>query len=111
MVHLHYRMIAAFLLASAAIAMAQSDARQKAEADLLHIHQDDRRAHFQRNVNAVLTHAGSQVVDVRDGKVRVMSVEEVRSSLPGTSATSSFQHGTMCNHSSFMRPTMAGWAG
>lgn len=79
MVHLRYRMIAAFLLASAAIATAQTAARQKAEAELLQVHQDDRRAHFQRNVNALLAHAGPRVIDVRDGKVRVLSLQEVRS--------------------------------
>jgi hypothetical protein len=77
MVHLRCRMFAAFLLASAAMAMA-SDARQRAEAELLQVHQDDRRAHLQRNVDALLAHAGPQVIDVRDGKVRVMSLEEVR---------------------------------
>jgi hypothetical protein len=78
MAHLRCRMLAAFLLASAAIAMAQSDARQKAEAELLQVHRDDRRAHLQHNVNALLAHAGPQVIDVRDGTIRVLSLEEVR---------------------------------
>jgi len=78
MAHLRRRMLAVFLLASVAVAVAESDARKKAEAELLRVHQDDRRAHLQRNVDALLAHAGAQVIDVRDGKIRVMNLEEVR---------------------------------
>jgi hypothetical protein len=66
------------LLTPWAITAADSSAKQKAEAELLQVHQEDRRAHLQRDVKALLAHAGPQLIDVRHGKVHMMSLGEVR---------------------------------
>ena len=71
-------MFLSLLLTPWAIAAADGNAKQKAEAELLQVHQEDRRAHFQRDVKALLAHVGPQLIDVRDGKIHVMSLGEVR---------------------------------
>jgi hypothetical protein len=76
--HLRCLICLGLLLPALPIIAAGGDAKQKAEAELLLVHQEDRRAHFQRDVKAVLAHVGPQLIDVRDGKIQVMSLEQVR---------------------------------
>ena len=56
----------------------QASRQQKAEAELLAIHQADRSAHFRHDVGALLEHTGAQVLDVREGKITRMSREDLR---------------------------------
>ncbi|MGA8144586.1 MAG: nuclear transport factor 2 family protein [Candidatus Acidiferrales bacterium] len=49
-----------------------------AKAELLALHQADRRAHFKRDVDAILSTIGPDFTFVREGKTQVMSREEVR---------------------------------
>jgi hypothetical protein len=55
-----------------------SKAQQQAEAELLAIHAQDRRAHMTRDVKLLLEHAGDSLLDVRDGKVRTLTREQMR---------------------------------
>jgi hypothetical protein len=47
------------------------------EAELLALHQADRRAHFAHDVNALLAHTAARVVDVRKGKITVLSRDDL----------------------------------
>ncbi len=80
MLHPRGSLLLAVILATLAVVAQQHPraAQQKAEAELLALHQGDRRAHFKHDINALLAHVGSQLVDVRDGKVAVMSREDIR---------------------------------
>jgi hypothetical protein len=53
-------------------------AQQQGEAELLSLHKEERRAHFEHDVNFFLAHLGSQLLDVREGKVNQISREDVR---------------------------------
>ena len=66
------------LLTSLNMAGQQSYAQRQAEAELLSLHTEERRAHFDHDVQALLAHVGPEVVDVRDGRVNHMSREDVR---------------------------------
>lgn len=66
------------LLTSLNIAAQQSQAQKQAEAELLSLHEEERRAHFDHDVQALLAHVAPEVVDVRDGRVNYMSREDVR---------------------------------
>jgi hypothetical protein len=48
-------------------------AQKQAEAELLALHQQDRRAHLTRDVDLLLQHSGPELIDVRDGNVAVLS--------------------------------------
>ena len=56
----------------------ESATQQKAESELLALHQADRRAHFDHDVNHLLANMGGELLDVRDGKINHLSREEVR---------------------------------
>jgi hypothetical protein len=74
-------LLAVFLLLSAHPSHAQSayDASQKGSAaELLALHQADRRAHFKHDVTALLEHVGPQLLDIRDGKINRISRDQVR---------------------------------
>ena len=47
--------------------------QRRGEAELLALHQADRRAHFTHDLNALLAHTAANVIDVRNGKVTVLS--------------------------------------
>lgn len=50
----------------------------EAKAELLALHQADRRAHFQRDVDALLAAAPPEFIFVRDGKVQPQSQKDLR---------------------------------
>jgi hypothetical protein len=55
------------------------DAPEKgSEAELLALHQADRRAHFKHDIPALLEHVGPQLLDIRDGRITRLSRQEVR---------------------------------
>ncbi len=54
-----------------------ANAPSRGEAELLALHQADRRAHFDHDVNALLMHTADRVIDVRNGKVTVLSRADV----------------------------------
>jgi hypothetical protein len=53
-------------------------AQQQGEIELLSLHKEERRAHFDHNVKFLLAHVALQLVDVRDGGVNRMSRDAVR---------------------------------
>ena len=53
-------------------------AQQQGEAELLSLHKEERRAHFEHDVNFLLAHVAPQLLDVREGQVNRMSREDVR---------------------------------
>ena len=57
---------------------AESPAQRKAEGELLALHQADRRAHFDYDIDGLLRNLGSELLDVRDGKINHLSREDVR---------------------------------
>ncbi len=54
------------------------DTESKAKAELLALHQAARRAHFNRDVDAILANMGPEFTFVREGKIRAMSRDDVR---------------------------------
>jgi hypothetical protein len=54
------------------------DNESKAIAELLALHKDARRAHFEHDVDAILAGTNESSTSVRDGKVQVRSRDEVR---------------------------------
>ena len=85
MLLLRNAVFAGLLLASMAVSAADhtTAAQRQAEAELLAVHQQDRRAHLERNVDLLLEHAGPQVLDVRDGKVKLLNRDDVRARFRG----------------------------
>ena len=63
---------------TSSIAPALTDLESTAKAELLELHRNARRAHFNREVDALLAGMGSEFTMVRDGKVQVKSREDVR---------------------------------
>ena|ERR1700751_2496960 len=53
-------------------------AQQQGEIELLSLHKEERRAHFEHDVNFLVAHVAPQLLDVRDGQVNRMSREDVR---------------------------------
>jgi hypothetical protein len=53
-------------------------AKQQGETELLSLHKEERRAHFEHDVNFLLAHVAPQLLDVRDGQINRMSREDVR---------------------------------
>jgi ketosteroid isomerase-like protein len=56
----------------------QAGAESTAKAELLALHQSDRRAHFNRDVEAILAAIGPDFTYVRNGKIKAMSRDDVR---------------------------------
>jgi hypothetical protein len=56
----------------------ESTAEKQAETELLSLHMEERRAHFNHDVETLLAHVAPQLLDVRDGRVNRMSREDVR---------------------------------
>jgi ketosteroid isomerase-like protein len=54
------------------------DVESTAKAELLALHQAARRAHFNRDVDAILANIGPDFTFVREGKIRAMSHDDVR---------------------------------
>ena len=52
--------------------------QRQAEAELQALHQEERRAHLHHDVNGLLSHLGTDLIDVREGKIQVMTSKEVR---------------------------------
>lgn len=71
---------AALLCLPAAVKPPSSDSsiQKQAETELLSLHKDERRAHFDHDVKFLLVHVAPQLLDVRDGKVNRMSRDDVR---------------------------------
>lgn len=59
-------------------ALAVTDVASTAKAELLELHHAARRAHFNRDVDALLAGTGAEFTMVRDGKVQVKSRDDVR---------------------------------
>ncbi len=53
-------------------------AQKQAVAELLALHREERRAHFEHDVKFLLAHVAPQLLDVRDGRVNRMSRDDVR---------------------------------
>ena len=68
----------AFLTSWRAVPQTSKKAQQQGQAELLLLHRDERRAHFEHDVNFLLAHVAPQLLDVRDGLVNRMSREDVR---------------------------------
>jgi ketosteroid isomerase-like protein len=58
--------------------LSRLDAGSTAKAELLALHQAARRAHFNRDVDAILANMGPDFTFVREGKIRAMSHDDVR---------------------------------
>ena len=52
--------------------------QKQAEAELLSLHKEERRAHFSHDVEGLLGHIAAQLLDVRDGRINRTSREDVR---------------------------------
>lgn len=52
--------------------------QKQAEAELLALHREERRAHFEHDLKFLLAHVAPQLLDVRDGRVNRMSRDDVR---------------------------------
>ena len=61
----------------------QGHLQQQGQAELLALHQADRRAHFSHDVAALLSHTAPQLLDVRDGTVKVMTHDELKAKFDG----------------------------
>jgi hypothetical protein len=59
-------------------AVAEASPRDADRAALMQIHADDRRAHFERNVDLLMSHAADELISVRDGKISRRKLEEDR---------------------------------
>jgi hypothetical protein len=56
----------------------EADESASAKEELLAVHQAGRRAHFNRDVDSIIAGMGPEFTTVHDGKIRVMSREDVR---------------------------------
>jgi hypothetical protein len=52
--------------------------QRNGERELLALHRSDRRAHFDHDIPTLLAGVGTELLDVRDGKVNRMSREDIR---------------------------------
>ena len=64
-------------IAEAAPEPSDGRAHKQAETELLALHKEERRAHFDHDLKFLLAHVAPQL-DVRDGRVNRMSREDVR---------------------------------
>ena len=76
--HLCFLLPTLLLYSSIGRGFAESPAQKKAEGELLALHQADRRAHFDHDIDGLLRHLGGELLDVRDGKINHLSREDVR---------------------------------
>src|SRR6476660_2939433 len=76
--HLCFLLPTLLLYSSIGRSFAESPAQRKAEGELLALHQADRRAHFDHDINGLLRNLGSELLDVHDGKINHLSREDVR---------------------------------
>jgi hypothetical protein len=65
-------------IVAAAAKPPDNDAQKQGEAELLALHKQERRAHFEHDVNFFLAHLGLQLLDVRDGQINHISREQAR---------------------------------
>jgi hypothetical protein len=56
----------------------ENRAQKQGEVELLDLHKEERRAHFEHDVKFLLAHIGTELLDIRDGQVNRMSREDVR---------------------------------
>jgi hypothetical protein len=70
-------MLAGLLCSAPAPPLIQTDA-ETAKAELLALHQADRRAHFHHDVDALAASLPSEFIYVRDGKVQTQTKEDLR---------------------------------
>ena len=70
--------LAVIVLVGSRAGAADDSLRQRGEAELLALHQADRHAHFNHDVQALLAHIGPQLLEIRDGKFNRMTREDVR---------------------------------
>jgi hypothetical protein len=76
---LSQRSIALALLTSlGATQQSEHPAQRQAETELLSLHKEERRAHFEHDAKFLLAHVAPELLDVRDGQVNRMSPEAVR---------------------------------
>jgi hypothetical protein len=52
--------------------------QKQGEAELLALHREERRAHFEHDVKFLLAHVAPHLLDVRDGRVNRMSRDDVQ---------------------------------
>ena len=55
-----------------------SASQKQAESELLSLHKEERRAHFDHNITFLVSHVAPQMLDVRDGRVNRVSPGDVR---------------------------------
>jgi hypothetical protein len=60
------------------VSFGQSAAQKNGVGELLTLHQADRRAHFDHDIQHLLAGLGYELLDVRDGKITHLSREDVR---------------------------------
>jgi hypothetical protein len=65
-------------IATAAPDTPDNPAQIRGKTELLALHKEERRAHFDHDVKFFLAHTGLQLLDVRDGRVNRPSREDVR---------------------------------
>ena len=70
--------VSSWSLLKAAPELWDNSLQKQAEAELLSLHKEERRAHFEHDVNFFLAHVAPQLLDVRDGRVNRMSRDDVR---------------------------------
>ena len=76
--HLFFLLPTLLLYSFVGKSFAESPAQKKAEGELLALHQADRRAHFEHDIDGLLRNLGGELLDVRDGKINHLSREDVR---------------------------------
>ena len=52
--------------------------QKQAEAELLTLHKEERKAHFDHNITFLVSHVAPHMLDVRDGRVNRVSPDSVR---------------------------------
>ena len=65
-------------LLKAAPELSDNSPQKQKEAELLSLPREERRAHFEQDMNFLLAHVVPQLLDVRDGRVNRMSRGDVR---------------------------------
>ena len=56
----------------------QSAIQKQAESELLTLHKEERRAHFDHDITFLVSHVAPHMLDVRDGRVNRVSSDDVR---------------------------------
>jgi D-serine deaminase-like pyridoxal phosphate-dependent protein len=72
-----------------------ADESASAEAELLAVHQAARQAHFNRDVDFIVSGMGTEFTTVHEGTIRVMSREDVRKQFTEYFRGAEFHHGTI----------------